>query len=76
VIGEGKESEWGIDFTECANHKFYTTQNAVEFLPYVCKLDTLTSTAFGLGLVRTMTLADGDERCNPRLKHDRETKWK
>lgn len=75
VIGDGKEFDWGIDFTECAIHKFYRAQNALEFLPYVCRLDYLTSTAFGIGLVRTKTLANGDERCNPRLKQGRETKW-
>ncbi len=76
VPGDGKDFDWGIDFTECAIHKFYKAQNAVEFLPYVCKLDYLTSTAFGLGLMRTMTLADGQERCNPRLKQGRETEWR
>ena len=75
VIGDGKEFDWGIDFTECAIHKFFRAQNALEFLPYVCRLDYLTSTAFGIGLVRTKTLATGDERCNPRLKQGRETKW-
>lgn len=75
VIGDGKEFDWGIDFTECAIQKFYTAQNALQFLPYVCRLDYLTSKAFGLGLVRTKTLANGDERCNPRLKQSRETEW-
>jgi len=75
VIGDGTEFGWGIDFTECAIQKFYTAQNALEFLPYVCRLDYLTSAAFGIGLVRTKTLANGDERCNPRLKPGRETKW-
>jgi hypothetical protein len=75
VIGDGKEFDWGIDFTECAIEKFYRAQNALEFLPYVCRLDYLTSAAFGIGLVRTKTLANGDERCNPRLKQGRETQW-
>jgi hypothetical protein len=75
VIGDGKEFDWGIDFTECAIQKFFRAQNVLEFLPYVCRLDYLTSAAFGIGLVRTKTLATGDERCNPRLKQDRETKW-
>lgn len=75
VIGDGKEFDWGIGFTECAIQKFYRAQNALEFLPYVCRLDYLTSAAFGIGLVRTKTLANGDERCNPRLKQSRETTW-
>jgi hypothetical protein len=76
VIGDGNEFDWGIDFCECAIYKFYKAQNALELLPYVCKLDYLTSKAFGLGLVRTKTLAEGDDRCNPRLKRGRETKWR
>jgi hypothetical protein len=75
VMGDGKEFDWGINFTACAIQKFYTAQNALEFLPYVCRLDYLTSAAFGIGLVRTETLANGDARCNPRLKQGRETKW-
>ncbi len=73
VMGDGKEFDWGIDFTECAILKFYKAQNAVELLPYVCRLDYLTSTAFGQGLVRTKTLADGNEKCNSRLKRGRDT---
>jgi hypothetical protein len=74
VNGDGKDFDWGIDFTECAIQKLYKAQNALEFLPYVCRLDYLTSAAFGIGLVRTKTLANSDERCNPRLKQGRETK--
>ena len=75
VIGDGKEFDWGIDFTECAIQKFYRAQNALQFLPYLCRLDYLTSAAFGIGLARTKTLANGDERCNARLKQGRETQW-
>ncbi len=73
VMGDGKEFDWGIDFSECSIHKFYTAHQAQEFLPYVCKLDYITSAAFGLGLVRTKTIANGDDRCNPRLKWGRPT---
>ncbi len=75
VLGDGKEFDWGIDFTECAILKFYKAQNAAELLPYVCQVDYLTSAAFGLGLVRTKTLADGNEKCNSRLKRGRDTIW-
>ena len=75
VRGDGKEFDWGIDFMECAIQKLYKAHNALEFLPFVCRLDYLTSAAFGIGLVRTKTLANGDERCDPRLKQGRETQW-
>lgn len=73
VMGDGKEFDWGIDFTECAIQKFYVAHNGLEFLPHVCKLDYLTGEALGLGLVRTKTLADGADRCNPRLKRGGES---
>ena len=73
VDGDHEEYDWGIDFTECAIQKFYKAQHALDYLPYVCRLDYLTSAAFGIGMVRTKTLASGDDRCNPRLKHGRET---
>ncbi len=75
VPGDGKEFDWGIDFKACSIHAFYVSHQASEFLPYVCRLDYITSAAFGLGLVRTKTLAEGDEVCNPRMKRGRATLW-
>ncbi len=76
VIGDGEDFDWGIDFTECAICKFYQAHHASEFLPLVCRIDYLTSEAFGLGLVRTKTLAEGADRCDARLKRDRPTQWR
>lgn len=73
VMGDREKFDWGIDFTECAIQKLYVTHDGLEFLPHVCKLDYLTGAAFGLGLVRTKTLADGADRCNPRLKRGGES---
>lgn len=68
VSPNGENFDWGIDFTECAIANFFKAQDAWEFLPYLCRLDYVTSEAFGLGMVRTKTLAEGEDRCNPRLK--------
>jgi len=76
VIGDGKEFDWGLDFKECGICKFYQAQNAAEFLPLVCPLDYVLSDAFGYGLVRTKTLAEGDDSCNPRMKRGRPTGWR
>ena len=73
LIGDGGEFDWGIDFTECAIQKFYESQNAGEFLPYICPNDFMTSEAFDLGMTRTKTLAEGAECCNPRLRRGRPT---
>jgi hypothetical protein len=76
VTGDGKEFDWGIDFTECAIQKFYRAQNALQFLPYVCRLNHFTNADFGFGMARTKTLANGDELCNPRLWRGRATQRK
>jgi hypothetical protein len=68
VIGDGKEFDYGYDFIECAAQKFYHVQGADEFLPFYCFLDFPKSKVFGLGLTRTMTLAEGYEKCNHRFK--------
>ncbi len=76
VIGDGKEFDWGLNFSECGICKFYQTQNAAQFIPLVCPIDYALSDAFGYGLVRTETLAEGDARCNPRMKRGRQTEWR
>ncbi len=48
-------------------------QGASGFLPFYCFLDYPYSRVFGLGLTRTMTLAEGHTRCNPRFKCGRQT---
>jgi hypothetical protein len=73
VEGDGDEFDYGYDFTECATQKLYHACGADEFLPYYCFLDFAMSRAAGLGLVRTMTLAAGDARCNHRFKKGRQT---
>jgi len=77
VSGDGQDFDYGYDFTECAAQKFYHIQGADEFLQYYCFLDFPHSKVFGLGLSRTTTLAEEDERCNFRYKSSRssELEW-
>ena len=74
VVGDGEEFDRGSDFTECATLKFYHAQGADEFMPFYCYLDFPKSKVIGTGLSRTMTLAEGDEKCNHRTKIGGETK--
>lgn len=76
VIGDGHEFDWGLNLTECGICKFYQAQNAAEFLPLVCAIDYVLSDALGYGLVRTQTLVEGADHCNPRLKKGRPTQWR
>ena len=73
IDGDGTGYDWGIDFTECAISKYYDRHDAMPALSHICKLDYLLSEAFGLGMVRIKTIADGHEKCNPRLKYRRKT---
>jgi hypothetical protein len=72
VAGDGKEFDYGTDFTECAVCKFFHKQGADEITPYICLSDFPMSRAAGGGLRRTTTLAGGAERCDFRYKRGRE----
>jgi len=71
VPGDGLTFDYGYDITECASHKFYHAQGADEFLPFFCKLDFAYSRLYGLGLSRSITLAQGNPKCDPRFKAER-----
>jgi len=73
VEGDGKTFDWGIDYTECGIVKFFHAQGADEITPYLCQLDYPMSRVFGMGLVRTTTLAQGGSRCDFRYKRGRKT---
>ncbi len=77
VEGDGEEFDYGYDFFECATFKFYHAQGADEFLPFYCFLDFPESRVAGLGLSRTMTLAEGHQKCDHRFKQGRksEQEW-
>jgi hypothetical protein len=68
VEGNGEEYDFGIDYTECAIVKFFRAQGADEFTRYVCLFDYPHSRLSGTGLVRTMTLAEGAEKCDFRFR--------
>jgi len=68
VEGDGVEFNYGYDFTECGTQKLYHAQGADEFLPFYCFLDFVTYRTPGWGFARTMTLAEGYEKCDFRFK--------
>lgn len=73
VEGNGRDFDFGIDYTECASCKFLRAQNALELAPYVCAVDKAASEMLGWGLIRTMTLAEGREKCDFRFKRGGKT---
>ncbi len=68
IEGSKQTFDYGIDYRECASVKFLKKQGAPELAAYLCPIDILYSTIFGWGLHRTMTIADGDPRCDFRFK--------
>jgi len=64
IDGEGEKFDHCTVFTECAKVKFLKKHDALEFAPYVCLVDKLIADAFGMGLVRTQTIADGYDQCD------------
>ena len=53
---------------ECSSCKLLKAQDAMELAPFVCAIDKVTSELLGWGLTRTMTLAEGFEKCDFRFK--------
>jgi hypothetical protein len=73
IEGDGETFDYGLDITECGICKFYHAQGADELAPYMCLSDYVVSRAFGRGLVRYKTIAEGAEVCDFRYKQGRET---
>jgi hypothetical protein len=68
VEGDGEPFEWGRDYVECGIVKFLHSQGADELTPYLCLTDYALFGALGIRLERTMTLAEGHEKCDFRFK--------
>ncbi|TFG16221.1 MAG: hypothetical protein EU531_07135 [Promethearchaeota archaeon] len=68
IEGEKNDFDYGYDFYECGVQKYYKAQDAEEFLPYFCFLDFVTVRASGKLLMRSMTLAEGGEKCDFRFR--------
>lgn len=73
IEGDGKTFDYGIDYIECANCKFLRALGVDELTPYVCAGDKLASELLGWGLTRTMTIAQGHEKCDFRFKRGGKT---
>jgi len=66
VEGDGKTFTFGIDFYECGVYKFYKSQGLEHLMPIVCISDFAQARAYGYGLTRTQTIANGALLCDFR----------
>ena len=74
VEGGVGDFDFGVDYLECAVLTFLKSHGTPKLAPYICALDRVSSDAFGWGLTRTTTLAEGGSRCDFRFKRGGETR--
>jgi hypothetical protein len=72
VEGEG-DFDYGVNYRRCAIRDLAVAHGAAEFAPYICLSDIAGSEAFGWGLQRTETLAQGGKRCDFKFRRRGET---
>ena len=73
VEGDGSNFDFGINFTECAIHKFFRHHEALRYTLIFCMSDYATYKAFSIGFKRTQNIVLGASRCEFRFKKDWET---
>jgi hypothetical protein len=73
IEGTDQEFDYGLDITECGICKLYAAHGADKLSRYMCLSDYVVSKAFGRGLVRYKTIAEGADKCDFRFKKGGET---
>ena len=59
--------EFGFDYRECGVCKLCRDEGCPELAKYLCRLDFMIVDIMGIHLKRTMTLAEGGEKCDFRF---------
>ena len=67
VEGDGRDFDFGVDYTECGVVKYLAREGAPELAPYLCWIDYPQFAAMHLRLDRTEPLAQGGQRCDFRI---------
>ncbi|MBI4804501.1 MAG: L-2-amino-thiazoline-4-carboxylic acid hydrolase [Desulfovibrio sp.] len=71
-FSDGSDFDMGYDMLECGVAKFFKAQKMEDVAPYFCLNDFPRSRCEGTGLYRSMTIAQGDVKCDFRYKQGRE----
>ena len=58
------QDEYRVNYHKCGLCALVRQENCVELLPYMCKLDYILIEQMGAVLIRTKTLANGDNMCD------------
>ena len=67
IIEQGDDFEFGFDYHACGVCKLCQDEGCPEYAKYLCRLDYMTSEMMGIRLKRTMTLAEGFDKCDFRF---------
>ena len=73
IDGDGESFDFGINFTECAIHKFLLPRGGKKYIPVFCLSDYANYRALGIGFKRTQILPLGAPYCDFRFKKDWDT---
>lgn len=65
---EPGQYDYGVTYRRCAIAQLAHDVGAQDFAPYICQSDIIGSDAFGWGLARTKTIAQGDSHCDFRFR--------
>lgn len=68
VEGNGRNFDFGLDFTECGICKLFQAEGAAGLAKHMCRIDYLTTSFRGIQLIRTGTIANGASKCDFRYK--------
>lgn len=74
LAGSDGDFDVGINYTRCGNIDFLKKHGGEALAPFICLSDMALSDAFGWGLMRTQTLADGCSHCDFRFKKGSSTR--
>ncbi len=72
IPGDGNSFDFGIDYHYCPCLAYFSSKDAKEIAPYFCLVDFPEHRLMGTGLMRTQTLAQGNDVCDFRYKKGRQ----
>ncbi len=71
IHGDGNSFDFGIDYHYCPCLAYFSSRDAKEIAPYFCLVDFPEHSLMETGLMRTQTLAQGNDVCDFRYKKGR-----
>ena len=67
VLEKTDDYTFGFDYWECGACKLCQDEGCFELAKYLCRLDYMTTDMMGIHLDRSMTIAEGGEKCDFRF---------